>query len=171
MLGLVAPLALGLVAPLALGCGHGTTRYEPQLVARGELTLRYDDGFELWSANRPVARGTRYEGLPEFVACVPPARAHANAATSAGTQGAAFTGLGIGFGTLTLGGLGGLAFQDKPKIMAAFIGGAAISATLGIVFGALARSSKNDANGHAVDAMNYYNDAVGSQGGSCHDRR
>jgi hypothetical protein len=48
---------------------HGTTRYEPQLVARGELTLRYDDQFELSAAGQPVAHGTRYEGLPEFVGC------------------------------------------------------------------------------------------------------
>jgi hypothetical protein len=163
-------VALAALAAFAIGC-HGATACTPQVLARGELTLRYDDRFELWAANQPVAYGTRYAGLQRFVACVPAAAAEARAARSSGNQGLAFTGLGVGFGTLTLGGLGGLAFQDRPAVMGAFFAGAAVSASLGIVFGALARRAKNDANGHAIDAMNYYNDAVGSQGGSCFDRR
>lgn len=150
------------------GCG-ASTQYTPALVARGELTLQYHDRFELWAAGHRIAHGTTYRSLVPFVACVPAARAEAVAARESGESGSVYTGLGIGFGTLALGGLGGLAFQNKPVVLGSFIGGGILSGLIGIVFGALARSSKNDANGHAVDAMNFYNDELGSRGGSCLD--
>jgi hypothetical protein len=48
-------------------------------------------------------------------------------------------------------------------MLAAGLGGA----ITGVVLAAIGRHEKNVANGHAVDAMNYYNDAVGSLGGTC----
>jgi hypothetical protein len=52
---------------------------------------------------------------------------------------------------------------------ALFTAGIAVE-VLGLVLGAVGRSYKTDANGHAVDAVNHYNDSVGSQGGSCAGR-
>ena len=41
------------------------------------------------------------------------------------------------------------------------------TAALAIVFSGISRIMGNSANGNAVDALNYYNDAVGSIGGNC----
>lgn len=150
------------------GCTSAMTGYEPRLVARGELTLRYDDGFEFWSGGQRVAQGYHYNGLPEHVRCVPKASEHAIAAGDDGRIGTTLSALGIVFGVGSLGGLGGLAYYDKNEtLMAAWLGTGIALGVTGVVLAALSRGYKNSANGHAVDAMNYYNDAVGSLGASC----
>src|SRR5579862_9054880 len=73
-----------LAATAVLGSsGCSTTLYAPQVVARGELTLRYNEGFEMWAGGARVARGLSYRGLEQYVRCVPEAREHAHRATSA----------------------------------------------------------------------------------------
>jgi hypothetical protein len=158
------------MSSLLLGCGSGRTFYAPQVVARGELTMRYDDGFQVWSGGQPVAFGHHYSDLPEIVRCVPKAYEHAREAKSDGYIGTTLSTMGIVFGVAGLGGLGGLAYYDKNEsVMAAFFAAGITSGILGVVLAGISRGYKNSANGHAVDAMNYYNDAVGSWGASCND--
>jgi hypothetical protein len=164
----ILPVALLVATSTALmGCGHATTSYPPQLVARDELVLRYDDAFEMWGGGRLVARGPGYEGLPQFVGCVPKAKEHALQARDEANTSTVYAGLAIGLGTAALGGLAGFAFKDKPTTQGIIFGAGISSGVLGIIFGALSRQGRNNANGHAVDAMNYYNDEVGSQGKKC----
>ncbi|MCS6914426.1 MAG: hypothetical protein RMK29_01015 [Myxococcales bacterium] len=145
-----------------------TTQYAPQLVARGELVLRYDGGFEMWGGGRRVARSLLYRGLEHYVRCVPEARDHARAAAH---YGAAALGLSIVGGTLGVASLVGLYGLADPPNMWYWLGGGLSSAVTGTVLVGLARSYRNRANGHAVDALNYYNDRVGSLGASCDDLR
>ena len=71
-------------------------------------------------------------------------------------------------GLASLGSLGGLAVYDKdPNLAAGILGVGVAAAVTGVVLAAIGRNQKNVANGHAVDAMNYYNDEVGSYGGTC----
>ena len=72
-----ATLALFLTTLTTLSGGCATTQYQPQLVARGELILRYDGGFVMQAQGKPVASGLSYRGLDHFVACVPEAQADA----------------------------------------------------------------------------------------------
>lgn len=160
-------LALAAATALVTGCG-ATTRYTPQVVAPGELTARYDDNVELWAGNERIAASWGYAGLPEYVACVPEAAQHAAAARRSGTTATALSIAGGILGIASLGGLGGVAYIDKnPPLAGAWIGGALAVGATGIVLAAVGRGYKNDANGHAIDAMNYYNDAVGVRGGTC----
>ena len=41
------------------------------------------------------------------------------------------------------------------------------AAVVGIVLAATSRPLRNHGHGHAIDALNYYNDAIGSVGGTC----
>jgi hypothetical protein len=153
-----------------LGCGSGRTTYFPHVVARGELTLRYDDGFQVYGGNRVVAESYSYEGLTDYVRCVPEAAAHARRAESRGQSAVTLSTLGIVFGLTGMGGLGGLYFQDKdPAIMWGMLGTGVLVAATGVVLGGLSRGAKEDAHGNALDAVNYYNDAVGSLGATCDD--
>jgi hypothetical protein len=163
---LLAAAALALLA----GCG-GVTRYTPQLRAQGELTLRYDDGFSMQAEGREIASGVTWNGLTEYVQCVPLAKQHAKSAESYGAGAVSLSWIGAGIGLASLGSLGGLAVYEQDKDLAAGILGIGVAAAItGVVLAAVGRNMKNDANGHAVDAMNYYNDEVGSYGGTCKKR-
>lgn len=157
--------ALGLLA----GCGSGLTTYNPQLRAQGELTLRYDNGFSMSAEGKEVASGLSWGGLSDYVECVPKAKKHAESAERAGGAAIALSWIGAGIGVASLGSLGALAIYDKKdpepalQILLAGLGGA----ITGVVLAAIGRHERNVANGNAVDAMNYYNDAVGSRGGTC----
>lgn len=160
-----ALLALALTA----GCGSGMTRYQPQLRAEGELTLRYDDGFTMHAEGRQIAGGVTWGGLTEYVKCVPKAKEHAEAAENSGASAVALSWTGAGLGLASLGSLGGLAVYDEksPELALGILGIGAAAAITGVVLAAIGRNQKNIANGNAVDAMNYYNDEVGSYGGTC----
>lgn len=161
---LLGAAALGLLA----GCGSGMTQYTPQLRARGELTLHYDNGFSMTAEGREIASGHSWGGLTEYVKCVPKAKEHAEAAESSGSAAVALSWVGAGIGLGSLGSLAGLSVYDKdPNLAGAILGAGVFAAVTGVVLAAVGRNQKNVANGHAVDAMNYYNDAVGSYGGTC----
>ena len=158
------------LGPALAGCGTGFTVYSPKLVAQGELLLRYDNRFEIYTADRPVAEGVRYAGLADFVRCVPDAHRHAKEAEEDGSLGYGLSIAGGASAILGLGGLSGLAFySDKTKTttMGALLGGGIALEVAGLLMAIVSRGYKASANGHAVDALNYYNDAVGSLGGSC----
>jgi hypothetical protein len=63
--------------------------------------------------------------------------------------------------------LAGCRYQHHVEWLGAWSGGGRIGLTLS----ALSWREKNQANGHALDAMNHYNDAVGSLGSNCQDLR
>lgn len=166
-----AGVAVGLCAAVLSG-GCGGTVYAPRMVARGELVLRYDNGFELWGGGQRVAAGLRYRGLPEYVQCVPEAHRHAQEARRSGTMAVTLSALGATFGVLALGGLSGLLYLDRDTTVAGALLGSGVGvAAIGTFFAGFGRMNRNAANGHAVDAMNYYNDAVGSLGATCADLR
>jgi hypothetical protein len=165
---LLGAAALGLLA----GCGHGVSNYVPQLRAPGELTLHYDDGFSMTAEGKEVAHGYTWGGLTDYVKCVPKARQHAEAAESAGTAAATLSWLGAGIGLASLGSLASLSLADsKSKADQQIMGYALLAglggAVTGVILAAIGRHEKPVANGHALDAMNYYNDEVGSRGGTC----
>jgi hypothetical protein len=156
-------IALALcVAAFGAGCGSASSVYTPKLVARGELTLRYDDGVEIYAGRKRLADAPGFGGLANYVSCVPRAFEHAEAAESDGEAaiGTGFAGAFIG--VAGLGGLSGLAFLDTDKPLAFGLLGTGVAAGLvGITMALISRGLKNSANGHATDAVNYYNDDIG----------
>lgn len=163
-------LGVGVLGVSLLGCGTGTTTYFPRMVARGELTLRYDNGFQIYGGNRVVAESYSYEGLSNHVRCVPEALAHAKRAESRGQTAVTLSTLGVVFGLSGMAGLSGLYFQEKnPELMWGILTTGVLVAVTGVVLGGMSRSAKEDAHGNALDAVNFYNDAVGSLGASCDD--
>jgi hypothetical protein len=156
-----------LAAALQSGCATATA-YHPAVTAPGELTLSYGNGVEVWNGQKQVARSFSYEGLPDFVRCVPDAARHAEAARDAGRSAALFSGLGIGLAlTGTAGGLTGAELSRSSTGVTAFLVGGLVMEVAAVTFGALSLGQKSQANGHASDAVNYYNDAVGSVGQVC----
>ncbi|WP_438024255.1 hypothetical protein [Sorangium sp. So ce233] len=153
-----------------LGCSSGHTMYTPRVVARGELTATYDEGFTLWAGGRKVAESYHYDGLERFVRCVPEAREHARQASESGRSATTLSTFGVVLGLGSLGGFSGLYFHDKNEAaMGVILGTGVAVAVTAVVLGALSRQGKENAHGHAFDAMNHYNDAVGSLGATCDD--
>jgi hypothetical protein len=154
---------------LVLVVGCASTYYTPQLVARGELTLQSRRGLEMQAGGRVVARATSWNGLDKYVGCVAQAREHA---VSAGNNGRAATAMAVIGGTLGVLAVGGLVagLVDRDHLWE-WLGGGVGSGVLGAVFSGTSYLLRNRANGHAVDALNYYNDAVGSLGATCDDLR
>lgn len=151
------------------GSGCAATSYEPAVVARGEITLSYDHrGFALTAGQKPLAHGLLYKGLPEYVRCVPEAARHAQAAQQSGRGAVALSILGGIIGVSGLFGLYGL--YDTQNGWPWLLGGVGLG-ILGTTLAGVSHRYKNHANGHALDAVNYYNDAVGSLGATCDDLR
>ena len=162
-------IALATAAALLSACA--STSYTPQLVARGEITLRYQDGFQAWAGGREVAHGITWGGLERTVRCVPEAAQRAAGARAAGGGAVLFSILG---GVLGVGGLGvGLVapFDAQDHHDLYWLAGGVATAAVGLLFAGLSRLERNIANGKAVDAINFYNDAVGSLGATCDDLR
>jgi hypothetical protein len=163
--------SLALFAALAFalsGCNTAMSQYEPMTGVPGELTLRYRSGFEIWSGSAPVARGVSYNHLTDFVRCVPRARSHAEEAERYGDAAVGLSTAGAGMAIGGIGGLGGLAYLDKDGGLAAGIVLTGIGVqVMGVILATFGHSFKEMANGNAVDAVNHYNDAVGSHGGHC----
>jgi hypothetical protein len=156
-----------LVAVVIVGCGHATT-YTPQHVARHELTLSYDARMQIYAGRDLLTEGPQYDGLEHYVRCVPAARAHAREAEKNGRTGVAFAWTGGTLGVLSLVSLAGLAYlESQPDTAWAILGAGIGTSALAVTFAGMSRTFRNHAHGHAVDALNYYNDALGSHGGSC----
>jgi hypothetical protein len=151
---------------LALLGGCATSVYAPRLVARGELLLRYENGFALDAGGKRVAHAPTWAGLPEYVRCVPPAADLATRARRHGQMALGFAVTGGVLGGISIGGLAGFADQKNEWI---WLGTGLATATVGVVFAGLSRLYRNRANQEAVDAHNYYNDSVGSLGATCDD--
>jgi hypothetical protein len=155
--------ALLVAALLAAACAH--TDYAPEVIARGELVLQQRrGGLEMWAANRRVARSIEWRGLESFVGCVPVAQQHARRARRDGRASLALAVVGGSLGVASLGALGGLA-DEQHRLD--WLGAAAGAAALGAVAAGLSRLYRNRANGHAIDALDFYNDAAGARGAVC----
>ena len=160
---------VSLTALTLSGAGCAATSYEPAVVARGELTLSYDHrGFAIEAGRQPLSHGLLYKGLPEYVRCVPEAARHAREAQSSGRGAVTLSVLGAVIGLSGLFGFYG--FYDKENIIPWLLGGIG-AGIVGTTLGGVSHRYKNHANGHALDAVNYYNDAVGSLGATCSDLR
>lgn len=122
----------------------------------------------MYAGDRPLTHGPRWAGLEAYVRCVPRAARAAAGAASAGTTAVVLSALGASLGVASLGGFAGFAV-DEGKHLGAFLGVGVGVAVLGAVLAGLSRTSKNRANGQAIDAMNLYNDSVGSLGATCDD--
>lgn len=160
-----------LVVPFLVGelLACSTTQYVPQVVARGEITLRYQGAYEMWAEGRKIAGGLGWKGLPAYVRCVPKAHEHADGAVRDGARAVALSVIGGIMGVAATGALiGAAADRNESHLLPWLLGGVGV-AVIGTVFAGLGRMHRNNANGHAVDAMNYYNDAVGSLGATCDD--
>ncbi len=153
---------------VAIGCAPAMSSYVPQHVGPAELTLRYDQGMVVYSGHSFLTKGPTYRGLAEHVSCVPRAYEHARYAQKHGRARRGLAWSGGALGVASLGGLSGFAFlEDDRKTAFALLGTGLAVAVLGIVLAGASRSAGNQAHGNAIDAINYYNDAVGSVGGSC----
>jgi hypothetical protein len=163
-----APAAALLLLATASGCGHPRSTYAPRYPAEHELVLSYDGGYELLAEGRVVAKGYDFDGLSDFVSCVPRARIHAESAEARGASVVPLSVAGVALAVGGIGGLSGLGFweSDRKAAGALLLGGLAMQ-VVGLVLVGLGAQAKVSANGHAVDAMNEYNDAVGSKGERC----
>ncbi len=157
--GLLAALLSGL---LASGCA--TSQYEATFVARGELVMSYDDKIKMFAGRKLVTTAPGYRGLADFVGCVEAAHDQARRAERHGTAGLVLSILGGSLGGLGAGGLVGLADGDHRW---QWLSSGLVLAVSGVILAGVGRKLRLQANGQAVDALNYYNDAVGSRGLSC----
>jgi hypothetical protein len=148
------------------GCAN--TQYAPQVLARGELVLQNHDGLEMHAGGRRIARALSWGGLDRYVGCVSEARQHALSAQRNGRASTALAVIGGALGVAALGGF--IGFADQPHLFE-WLGGGVGAGVLGAIFAGTSHLLRNRANGHAVDALNYYNDAVGSLGATCDDLR
>ncbi|MGC4119117.1 MAG: hypothetical protein QM765_32035 [Myxococcales bacterium] len=161
-------LILALAASLLTGCSSAQSTYRPARVLPTELNVRYDDAFLVYAGNKQLTEGPGFEGLTDFVHCVPDARRHAESAESWGTTASVLKGLTFGFVGLGLGGLAGLGFNGKDDTaMAGLLITGVVLEAVAIATGAISLGAKAQASGHALDAVNYYNDSAGSLGGMC----
>ncbi len=160
--------ALASSLALGAGCAPAMTSYTPAHVGPAEVTLRYEKGVQVFSGRQHLTKGPVYRGLAAHVRCVPKAYEHARYAEKHGRARRGLAWSGGAMGVASLGGLSGFAFlEEEPKTAFALLGAGLGVAVLGIVLAGASRSAGNQAHGNAIDAINYYNDAVGSVGGSC----
>lgn len=166
--------------------------YEPQLLSRGEMTVRANwRGVELRAGGQRIASSLGlYDGLTDYVGCVPRARTYAERARFTSIAAAVFSGGAVLFGLLGFGYLiRDAATYDQPSLSDCKPGdqgteqctvrytnqplsGRSFTLSLiGSVLAGLSVSLRYRATGQAVDAMNYYNDAVGSLGATCANLR
>lgn len=143
---------------MLIGCT--VNDYQPRLIAQKEMSVRasaYNAKFYV-GRSQVTSSLTGYYGLREPVACVPRAALHAKRAAQLYGGG---IGLAVAAGLLSVVQFGLIAKDEGLSSRAFGVGvvalGAAVSST----------SLRYRALGHAVDAMNYYNDAVGSLGHAC----
>lgn len=146
---------------VALSCACATTQYTPYRLYGDELVLAQDGGLEMRAGDHTVASEPRWQGLEAHVGCVEEAGRHARRARRHARAGRALAIIGGSLGVASLGALGGIPLVHRDPQAAGAIIGTGIG--LGLVGVALALGSRQQrilANGHAVDAMNYYNDAA-----------
>jgi hypothetical protein len=155
---LLRPALVALLST-ATACS-GTFQYQPVRLARGEMTVRAGaiDTTVFIGGKEVASTLFGYSDLNDAVRCVPRAREHLGRASLDQGLGLALSGLTgiLGLTTLIL-----VAKQDSSS----FATGTLTAVSLG---GSMAL--RHRALGHSIDAMNYYNDSVGSLGATCAKR-
>lgn len=154
------------VLVLLSGCAYSFR--PPQLLARGEIGVTMSHGMTFVAQGRVLAHSPVFRELPRFVACVPAAHDHAVRARRAGRSARAFAILGATLGMGAMVGFGALADRDHAY---AYLGAALGTGVVGLGFSAASFHGRRVAFGHGLDAVNEYNDAVGSLGATCLDLR
>lgn len=161
-------ISAAVLAMVVLASGCVSSMRPAQVMARGEIAVRMNDGLELTAEGRVVGRSPVFRELPEFVRCVEPARSDALVARHHGRRARAFSILGATLGLGALVGFAALADRDHAY---AYLGTSLGSGLLGLGFASAGMRHKRVAIGRALDAANRYNDAVGSLGATCLDLR
>lgn len=154
-----------IVAVLAIQFGCTTFQYTPRYIAQGEVSVRGSTwNTEFYGGTKWIA-STRsaYLGLETFVHCVALARRHAASASSLQNwsvilRRGAWVGGTTGTMLLVIGSV-----QERGDL-GAWAGGL-FGVAMGMTIGAAVLQHR--ALGHALDAMNHYNDGVGSLGRTC----
>lgn len=176
--------------PALIASGCSVYRYEPKLLARGEMTVRSSwHGVEFYAGGQRRARSLgMYSGLTEYLGCVPQAAIYARRAENTSIATALLGGGALLFGLLGFGYLirdaitpDSYSFSDcVPDEMGQMrclvqgsgqpLSGRAFGLALtGTLMASAAIALRYRATGQALDAMNYYNDSVGSLGATCAD--
>jgi len=126
-----------------------------------ELVLGQDGGLRLVADSRTIAREPGWRGLEERVGCEPRAADHARRARRHGRAARALAIAGGVLGVASLAAFAGIPFVRKdPSTAGAIIGSSLGAGVLGLSLALGSRHQRILANGNAVDAMNYYNDAL-----------
>lgn len=153
-----------LIAFLLLGCA--SSYYPPQNTAQGEITLRMrPTKLEVFAEGKQIASSWTYSGLNNYVKCVPQADRHSRKSSHFGRASVFATTLSFLTNASAIG-FTAAAIVDTGywrEWTGAAVGGYVFSTAMMIT----ARFLKDHADGHAIDAVNYYNDAVGSIGATC----
>jgi hypothetical protein len=148
-------------AILLLACGCAQTYYPAQQLAPDELVLGQDGGLRLISRDETIASEPTWAGIEARVGCDPKAAVHARAARRHGRRARALAIVGGVLGVASLAAFAGIPFiQREPKKAGAIIGSSLGVGMIGISLSFGSRQQRILANGNAVDAMNYYNDAL-----------
>lgn len=149
--------------------------YQPHRVAPHELVLQQQTwGYEVRSGDKDFFTSARhsYWALGRYVHCEEEAYRHAKLATRnqlanyflmSIASSFAVTG-SVLYATNPLGLSRGDITKIEPDLTYFYLLGSGIFAA---GFGIAAFASKNSADGHLLDAVNYYNDRVGSLGAGC----
>lgn len=163
-----AGLALSLAVLLGSACA--SSNYEPYNIHPDELVLTQEGSLTLRNRGDVIAQEPEWAGLAERVDCVPEARHHARRARRHGRTAVALAVLGGALGVASLVGLAGTPFVRRdPTKAGALIGTGLGVGLLGVGLAGGARHHRTLANGHAVDAVNYYNDDVLGGRSRCRD--
>jgi hypothetical protein len=147
--------------------GCGSTVFVPQRLHRGEAYLAYDGHLQVLAHGRVAAEEPGFLGLRELVKCSYEADTQARKARRRGraAQALAWTGVALGVGSVVS--IAGVAtLQSNRTVGTALLAGGLSAGGLGIAFGLGSRRERSQAVGHAVDAVNFYNDAIAD--GRCH---
>jgi hypothetical protein len=161
-----------LVSAVVLVAGCAATSHVPRAVARHELVLRYPRHLAIDAGHALLTEAPDFTGLAAFVHCVDAARRHAQEAERFGARSTFQSRIALGLAVASAGGyaaaLGGAAdgwFEGAWGAVPLALG--ALGSAAGLVVVLLSRWDNERAHGHAVDAVNYYNDEVGSWGARC----
>lgn len=152
---------------LFVGCG-AFTNHTPKVVAEHELSLRYEDRLLVFAGHDPLTEAPTFAGLEAHVRCVPTAADHAHEAHRQGQTGEALRIAGIVLGSLGLASLTGLAaYETEPTAAWASVGVGGALSLIAVSLAGASVTARLAAQGNAVDAVNHFNDALGSVGGKC----
>lgn len=148
-------------AMLVFSCGCAQTFYPAQHVSPDELVLGQDGGLRLVSGEQTIAREPTWSGIEGRISCDERAVQHARAARRHGRRARALAIAGGVLGVASLAAFAGIPFiRRDPSTAGAIIGSSLGVGMIGLSLSLGSRQQRILANGNAVDAMNYYNDAV-----------